>query len=61
MTYGMAEGTPHDVRMQMRGEPDRPGDAGPSRVHQGTGRQPLPASTSGSGRLELAKWLTRPG
>ena len=24
MTYGMAEGTPHDVRIQLRGEPENP-------------------------------------
>ena len=25
MAYGMTEGTPHDVRIHMRGEPEQPG------------------------------------
>ena len=59
--YAMAEGTPHDVRMQLRGEPDRPGDV----VKRGTIKSlaggPLPEGTPGSGRWELAGWLTNPG
>ena len=61
MTYGMAEGTPHDVRMQMRGEPDQPGVKVPRRFLKVLGGEPLPAGTRGSGRLELATWLTQPG
>ena len=60
MTYGMAEGTPHNVRMQMRGEPDQPGVEVPRGFIKVLGGGPLPAETSGSGRLELAQWLTRP-
>ena len=59
MTYGMAEGTPHDVPVQMRGEPDRPGAIVPRGFIKALGGGPLPESTSGSGRLELANWLTR--
>ena len=60
MTYGMAEGTPHNVRMQMRGEPDQPGVEVPRGFIKVLGGGPLPTETSGSGRLELAQWLTRP-
>ncbi len=60
MTYGMAEGTPHNVRMQMRGEPDQPGVEVPRGFIRILGGGPLAAETSGSGRLELAQWLTWP-
>ncbi len=59
MTYGVAEGTPHDVRLQMRGEPDRPGAMIPRGFIKALGGGPLPAGIPGSGRLELARWLTR--
>lgn len=60
MTYGVSEGTPHNVRMQMRGEPDQPGIEVPRGFIRALGGQPLPAETRGSGRKELADWLTRP-
>jgi hypothetical protein len=59
MTYGMTEGTPHNARVQLRGEPDRPGDVVPRGFIKVLGGGPLPAETEGSGRLELARWLTR--
>ena len=60
MTYGMAEGTPHNVRMHLRGEPSQPGVEVPRGFIQSLGGGPLAAETIGSGRLELAQWLTRP-
>src|SRR5207244_2252204 len=60
LAYGMAEGTPHNVRMQLRGEPDQPGDEIPRGFIKALGGGPLAAETHGSGRLELAQWLTRP-
>lgn len=60
LTYGMAEGTPHDVRMQLRGEPSQPGPIVARGLIKALGGSPLPADTRGSGRLELAQWLTRP-
>ncbi len=60
MTYGVVEGTPHHARMQLRGEPDRPGDEVPRGFISSLGGGPLPPGTQGSGRLELAQWLTRP-
>jgi Protein of unknown function (DUF1553)/Protein of unknown function (DUF1549)/Planctomycete cytochrome C len=59
MTYGMAEGTPHAVRMQMRGEPDQPGDLVARGLIKALGGGALAADQRGSGRLELAQWLTR--
>ena len=59
MTYGMAEGTPHDVRMQLRGEPEQPGAVVARGLIKALGGGPLAANTRGSGRLELARWLTR--
>ena len=60
MAYGMAEGTPHNVHIQLRGEPSQPGDEVPRGLILALGGQPLPDGTPGSGRLELAQWLTRP-
>ena len=60
MTYGMAEGTPHNVHVQLRGEPSQPGEEVPRGFVHAVGGDPLPANTSGSGRLELAEWLTQP-
>jgi hypothetical protein len=61
MAYAMAEGTPHDVAVQLRGEPSQPGE----RVARGfvrvLGGQKLDPEVSGSGRLQLAEWLTSPG
>ncbi|MBL8848257.1 MAG: PSD1 domain-containing protein [Planctomycetaceae bacterium] len=60
MTYGIAEGTPHNVRMQLRGEPDQLGIEVPRGFVRVLGGGPLPPETQGSGRLELARWLTGP-
>jgi hypothetical protein len=60
MAYGVVEGTPHHARVQLRGEPDRPGEEIPRGFIQALGGGPLPPNTGGSGRLELAQWLTRP-
>ena len=59
MTYGMAEGTPHDVRVQIRGEPDQPGALVARGLIKALGGGPLGADVNGSGRLELAQWLIR--
>ncbi|MGE0610447.1 MAG: DUF1553 domain-containing protein, partial [Pirellulales bacterium] len=60
MAYGMSEGTPHNVHLQLRGEPDQPGQEVPRGFIKVLGGGPLPAETAGSGRLELAHWLTHP-
>jgi len=60
MTYGVVEGTPHNARLQLRGEPDHPGAEIPRGFIKALDGGPLPDDTAGSGRLELALWLTRP-
>src|SRR5262249_48371397 len=60
MAYGMSEGTAHDVRMHMRGEPDQPGLLVRRGFIKCLGGGPLEESGTASGRFELAEWLTRP-
>ena len=60
MAYGMAEGSPHDARIQVRGEPDAPGAEVPRGFIKALGNADLAITPAGSGRLELAQWLTRP-
>jgi hypothetical protein len=57
--YAVVEGTPHDARIHKRGEPDRPGPVVPRRFLEILGGDQLPADAEGSGRLQLAQWLTR--
>ena len=59
MTYGVVEGTPHNAKIQVRGEPDKPGPEVPRSFVKVLGGETLPAGAKGSGRLELAYWLTR--
>ncbi len=61
LAYGVAEGTPHDVRIQKRGEPSKPGEVVPRRFLEVLGGDSLADGVEGSGRLQLAHWLTRPG
>src|SRR6266545_1058427 len=49
-----------DVRLQLKGDPDRPGKLVPRRFPLILGGQVLPTGIKGSGRLELARWLTDP-
>ncbi len=60
LAYGVSEGTPRDARIQRRGEPDQLGDEVPRGFLQVLGGGALPKGSAGSGRLELAKWLTSP-
>ncbi len=60
LAYGVVEGTPHDARLHQRGEPDKPGDVVPRGFLKAVGGGRLPESARGSGRRELAQWLTRP-
>jgi len=60
VAYGVSEGTPTNVRIQKRGEPDKLGDEVPRRFLEILGGDPVPADSKGSGRLELAECLTRP-
>jgi hypothetical protein len=58
--YGAWEGTPQDVRIQKRGEPERLGKVVPRHFLEVLGGQRLPPGADGSGRRELAGWLTNP-
>jgi hypothetical protein len=58
--YAASEGTPHDERIQYMGDPLKPGKVAPRGFLQALGGGPLPASTKGSGRLELANWIASP-
>jgi hypothetical protein len=57
--YGVVEGKPADARIQLRGEPDQPGDPVPRRNLELLGGQLL-SDPASSGRLDLARWLTDP-
>ena len=60
----MTEGTPTDVPLQRRGEPENPGPVVPHGVPRFAflaGERPAAAGPGSSGRHELARWLTRPG
>ena len=56
----MTEGTPRDARLQVRGEPEKPGPVVPRRWLEVLGGQPV-APATGSGRRQLALWLTASG
>ena len=60
VTYGVSEGTPVNAKIQKRGEPDKLGDEVPRRFLDVLGGDRVAAESKGSGRLELAQWITRP-
>src|SRR5262249_23697252 len=60
VAYAVAEGKPHHARIQKRGEPRDLGDEVPRRFLEILGSDRLPSEAAGSGRLQLADWLTRP-
>ena len=60
VAYAASEGTGHNVRIHKRGEPRQLGDAAPRRFLDVLGGDTLPPREKGSGRLQLAQWLTRP-
>jgi hypothetical protein len=59
VAYGVSEGTPGNAKIQKRGEPDKLGAEVPRRFLEILGSEPI-ANKSGSGRLDLAEWVTRP-
>ncbi len=56
VAFAVVEGTPRDVKMHLRGDPEKPGAVVPRRWLEVFGGEPLPAK-AGSGRLELANWI----
>ncbi len=57
LAYAVIEGKPHNVRIHKRGDPLQLGDEVPRRNLALLGGNPLPTD-AGSGRLQLAEWLT---
>lgn len=60
--YAVQDGTPANARVQLRGEPDLPGVEVPRKFPDVLGGMVLDevVASSGSGRLELAGWITSP-
>jgi hypothetical protein len=58
--FAVSEGSPHDARLHRRGNPKRLGEKTPRRFLQTIDGPKPPVIKTGSGRLELARWLTRP-
>ncbi len=59
VAYGVAEGQPTNAKIQKRGEPDKLGSEVPRRFLQILGGDFLDPKSRGSGRMELAHWITR--
>jgi mono/diheme cytochrome c family protein len=59
VAYGVSEGSPKNSRLQLRGEPQRLSDEVPRRNLEILGGEAVPLG-AGSGRLELANWITQP-
>jgi hypothetical protein len=60
MAYAASEGMPADARLHLKGDPTKLGEEVPRGFLQILGGQTLPPDTLGSGRLQLAEWLTDP-
>ncbi|MCP4887844.1 MAG: DUF1553 domain-containing protein [Planctomycetaceae bacterium] len=60
VAYGVSEAEPVNARIQLRGEPHRTSDEVPRRFLEVLGGDPVQPDSAGSGRLELAEWITRP-
>ncbi|MBI1313043.1 DUF1553 domain-containing protein [bacterium] len=58
--FAVSEGSPHDAKMHRRGNPQQRGDVTPRRFLQVIDGPDVPEINHGSGRLELARWLTQP-
>ena len=58
VAYGVSEGTPTNAMLQLRGEPEKLGSEVPRRFLEVLGGQTLPPDYQGSGRKELAEWIT---
>jgi len=58
IAYAVADGKIADAKIQKRGEPGKLGDVAPRGFLEVLGGQTLTSEEKGSGRLELAQWLT---
>jgi hypothetical protein len=58
--YGVVEGKPQNAKIHIRGEPRELGSEAPRRFLEILGGDALRKDEVGSGRRQLADWLTRP-
>jgi hypothetical protein len=58
--YAVSEGAPVDAKIQKKGDPYNLGEAVPRGFLTVLGGQKLPEGEKGSGRRELAEWITDP-
>jgi len=58
--YAVSDGTSADAKIQLKGEPGHLSDEVPRGFLTVLGGQTLPADEKGSGRRELAQWITDP-
>jgi hypothetical protein len=58
--FAVSDGTPHDSQIQHKGLPTDLGEKVPRHFLTVLGGQKLPPTEKGSGRLELAQWITDP-
>ncbi len=58
--YAVSEGKPADTAIQKKGDPASKGDIAPRGFLQILGGQGLPPEEKGSGRKELADWISAP-
>jgi hypothetical protein len=60
VAYAVADGKPVTVHIHLQGDPERPGPVAERRVPQFIEGTPVTFPADSSGRLQLARWLTRP-
>jgi hypothetical protein len=58
--YAVSEGRPENARIQLKGDPAKPGPEVSRGFLAVLGGQKVPAEEKGSGRRELAEWITSP-
>jgi cytochrome c553 len=58
--YAVSDGTSANSKIQLKGEPGHLGEEAPRGFLTVLGGQTLPADEKGSGRRELAQWITDP-
>lgn len=58
--YAVREGKPGNAKIQIKGDPRKLGEEVPRGFLTLLGGQKLPASEAGSGRRQLAEWITDP-
>jgi hypothetical protein len=56
--YAVADAKPANAKVQLRGDPKRLGEEVPRHFPAVLGGQLVPKESAGSGRLQLAEWLT---